>query len=213
MNQIKLHWHDIKKNNSNIPTGNGVYAWYYSPRLSSYDIDNFYSNNDSLSEEGIKHFLNKYIFNFFSEEPYEIELSGKLKPKYKGQVEHVDLCSKSLIEKISSKKIGLYDIQELLTEFSECFLSPIYIGMADNLANRIISHKNLIGNYRDSSSFQQNEKEVSIKDSTFASRVVSRGYISNDLFVIVKELNCDEKLENVAENIMNRINYPILGRN
>lgn len=210
MNSIKLYWNDISETNKIIPKGNGVYAWYYSPRISDHDINRLYENGIKLTEHDISLFLNKFVFNFFSEEAYAVELTGKLKPRYKGSIEHVEQCSKSLVKKIVSKQVSLEDIQQILTEFSEPFLSPIYIGMAENLAKRINQHKKIISNYRDGTSINGKSED---RDSNFAERVVSKNYINSNLFVLIKELNCDRKLETVAENIMNRINYPILGRN
>lgn len=213
MNSEKINWNEIKQANKSLPTGNGVYAWYYSPRISSHDIKKLYNDGSQPTEQEIENFLNKYIFNFFSEEPYEIELTGQLKPKYKGSINHVEQCSKTLINKIINNDVSLDEIQGILTGFCEAFLSPIYIGMADNLSKRINQHKKLISDYRDGVSKNSNGSESEIRDSNFAKRVVSRNYINSNLFVVIKELNYDNKLENTTENIMNRINYPILGRN
>ena len=56
-------------------------------------------------------------------------------------------------------------------------------------------------------------EEASKNDRNFAERVNSRGFILNDLFVCVSEIDSDNGLHNTIENIINRVNHPILGRN
>jgi hypothetical protein len=47
------------------------------------------------------------------------------------------------------------------------------------------------------------------KDQCFANRIIKRKYILSSLFVILKTTDS----YNPIENILNRINYPILGKN
>lgn len=213
---MKFYFESISSSNVEIPTGHGVYAWYYLPKLSKVDIERFYTKHQDsgFTKDNINEFLSQHLFGFFEEEAYNVKLSGPLKPKYEGSVEHVDQCSNSLIESVISGNLHIHDIKNLLTNLDESFLSPIYIGMAKNLSQRVNHHKNKIRDLR--TKIQPLGDIISSendRDSNFAKRVVERGYIDSFLFVIVNELKVDEGLQSVAENIMNRINYPILGRN
>jgi hypothetical protein len=47
----------------------------------------------------------------------------------------------------------------------------------------------------------------------FANQVIARNFDPTNLFVHVAEVNVDTGEHNDLENILNRINYPIFGRN
>lgn len=201
---------------ADIPESPGVYAWYYKPILSDRDIKTVelsLSGKSPLEKEPIyQQFLQHFLLDFYKEDSYIVSISGALKPSYSGNLEHVNQASASLIKKLIDSKLTLTTLKNILLDMDEGFLSPIYIGMARNISSRINQHKRMIkndGDYTNNSLVYRDEADAFTRDSCFAERVISRKYVTSGMFVVVKETES----HNAVENILNRINYPILGRN
>lgn len=216
---MKFKWDEVYLGNDNIPTDSGIYAWYYVPQLSDIDIQNMYSELD-INKESVKirksiiyQFLNKKLFSFYSEDPYTIKVSGSLKPTYHGSVYHDESVSESLVSKIESGDVSISQLKVLLSNVAEPFLSPVYIGMATNLRKRINQHKQKIIKIRDGLPQEDGKEEYELRDNNFASRVCERKYITSFMFVVCMSVDSEDKVQNPFENVLNRINYPILGRN
>jgi hypothetical protein len=91
------------------------------------------------------------------------------------------------------------------------FSSPMYIGMSGNVHRRIQEHRSLIRKY--SSVSQSKTYETSNRDQSFAARLCSRGIPQNQLVVFVNIIDVSDDSYIDIENILNRIHYPLLGRN
>ena len=85
--------------------------------------------------------------------------------------------------------------------------------MSLNLKDRLLTHKKLIEKYREESPSPINLDDALIKEKNFAMRVNNRKLAPTRLFVVTKTIKGDEKQYVDVENILNRIYYPILGRN
>jgi hypothetical protein len=214
----KIKWEHINKNNDYLIEKPGIYAWYYKPTISSQDIININCklSNEITREQKIyqaKKFLQKYLLDFYKEDPYIAVISGNLKPKYKGHISHNDQVSDTFAENVVNQTIDLHKLKETLTSIDESFLSPIYIGVSENLKTRLLKHKSMIKKQADNSSlsyfFEEELGATDDKDQCFANRIIKRKYILSSLFVILKTTDS----YNPIENILNRINYPILGKN
>lgn len=202
------------------PTSPGVYAWYYTPEIADFDIDKTINQLNSLKNGGshkeaqilLNVFFEKFLFKYFSEDPYEVSLKGPLKPRYKGELAHVSSLSETLLERIIEEPKRLKTIQSTLKLSVPEFASPIYIGMSVNIRKRLIKHKSLIEQF-----YSRNEKsdifQSSDKDQCFAWQIYSRNIHPPNLFVIAKEIGGDSKNYVDIENILNRIHFPIFGRN
>lgn len=214
MNVFK--WRQITA--SNLPSSSGIYAWYYRVRLSSRDLERLFESMGELDSERdkrrkVKDFLERHLFGFFREDPYEITVTGALKPRYRGCAHHESAVSTALVDRIVNDPAGLSHVKEVIEKIGHNFASPIYIGMAENLARRLTSHKHLIEMQKDRANVTASGDAVAGEDETFAKRVVSRGYIETNLYVVVEEVPAEMGVHNMIENILNRVNYPILGRN
>jgi len=214
----RLTWQQI--NEQNIPSESGVYAWYYHITISEHDVSSFIEHlskylTDFEKRNFIEGFLLKNIFSYFEETSYKAVLTGKLKARYEGVLEHKQCVTDSLIERLIKKPSLIRDIRKSLQESTSDFSSPLYIGMASNLKKRLITHKRLIGKYRTDGSFRElsNIDSDSPNDHDFASRVVERKFIETSLYVVIRQVDMNDSLHNVIENMLNRINYPVLGRN
>jgi hypothetical protein len=213
-------------NISSVPEHKGVYAWYLRPQLSTYDIKNLIKkidDNIAPSEKLVEDFLNKYIFYPLKETPYGVKIEGKLKPKYKGEIAYSSPSSRGLISRISKNPKLLFDLKKVFESVQHDFLSPIYIGMAKNLKIRLCNHVNLMKKIRESEASSHYEyllpqescyaQEVAL-DHKFAQEVVVQRKLDiNDLEVHILELEFTDDIHVDIENIFNRINYPLCGRN
>lgn len=218
----KYCWTEI----SSIPQKSGVYAWYYLPEITDFDlrkiideIELHQQNGDSESSYNlVKYFLQNFLFRYFQEEPYQATLRGALKPKYEGFVEHKPELSEDLLMRIVEEPERLITVKKVLEKSAPDFASPIYIGMSENLGNRLKRHKSLIEKYSSQSSSQSNlqqsyNKESEDRDKSFAMRICARSIPPTRLFVMVNVLEDTGKRYVDIENILNRIHYPLLGRN
>jgi hypothetical protein len=210
---------------SGIPQEPGIYAWYYSPEITDYDLDlaiktiNELKQNDQQDSalKLIEHFLEKNIFKYFKEEPYQVFIEGSLKPNYEGYIEHKPSISKSLVSRILDEPERLETVRNLVQSSAPNFASPIYIGMSDKLGKRLKQHKKLIEKYRSEIDFQGNvKKDLKNQDNidqSFAMEVCRRNILPTQLFVVINIIADNGKRYIDIENILNRIHYPLLGRN
>lgn len=208
-----IRWNNI--NAESIECQPGVYAWYYKPRLGNADVEQFMLDLNKLSADFekknfINDFLNKRLFGFYQQPDYLIDATGPLMPRFSGKIQHVDLVSMSLVESIMSEPNSIFKMRELLTKITALFMSPIYVGMTDNLSRRINQHKNLIESIKNKT---LDPGKCEFKERSFAERVVQRKMIEIYLEVAILEFDSSLNEHVMAENFLNRISYPILGRN
>ncbi|MFK3873530.1 MULTISPECIES: hypothetical protein [Pseudoalteromonas] len=216
----KYKWNQI----SRVPASEGVYAWYLPLKLSKKDIEIVTQRVITFKEQGkpisakdtIREFVNSKILNFYNEEPYKATLEGALKPKYIGKVFHEATVSDSLVDRLFNDPIRIESVGKILIETAPNFASPIYIGMASNLQNRLKKHKTLIEKYTTKSflAIENNQLlDEDKRDHNFAMRVVNRGIPETEMFVYIQEISNGGDIYKDIENLLNRINYPVLGRN
>ena len=210
------------------PENPGVYAWYYRIELSDKDITDCISSCSAASSDEqrcdvVRIFLERRLFTYYREQPYTAVLTGPLKPTYTGFLENQMPISPSLVSRLAAKPERLWALKDLLQQSIPFFASPIYIGVAKNLRKRLLRHKALIERYQQSSAAVLMEPQVEMededvendKDHSFAREVASsRRFATYNLVVHVMPLETDEDgLRVDIENLLNRINYPLCGRN
>jgi hypothetical protein len=210
---------------SNTPQKPGVYAWYYSPELTDFDLQTTIDkvqrlnneDNEAAASEAVKEFLHNFVFQYFMEEPYHAVLRGSLKPKYEGRIEHKPELSEELIKRIVEDPNRIFTIKQVLEKSAPNFASPLYIGMSENLNSRIKKHKRLIEKYYSQTNGQSTQQQIlsdiEDRDRSFAMRVFSRKIPPTRLVIAVNVLEDTAKGYVDIENILNRIHYPLLGRN
>ena len=214
--KIQKHlWADL----ASAPASPGVYAWYYSPLITDYDLDaaifDIQTKRDESRTEAefsAKTLLEDRIFKQFREEPYKAVVQGPLKPTYSGSLEHAFEVSPGLISRVVDDPERLRSLRDILDLSAPMFASPLYIGMSINLRTRLSRHKSLIEKYRVSSLNEIPPKNGS--DAGFAWQIAKRQMPPDRLFVFTCAIgNNDEDTAIDIENVLNRLYYPILGRN
>jgi hypothetical protein len=214
--EIQKHlWADL----IGAPSAPGVYAWYYSPQITDYDLDAAIGDiqakrdEDRASAERVaKTLLDERIFKQFREEPYRAVVEGPLKPSYSGALEHDFEVSPSLVSRLVDDPERLRSLRDILDRSAPIFASPLYIGMSVNLRTRLGKHKSLIEKYRVARLNETPPQRNS--DAGFAWQIAKRQVPPDRLFVFTCVIGSDD--ENTAidiENVLNRLYYPILGRN
>lgn len=208
-----LSWSEL----DTAPETAGIYAWYAKLLISKADIYEAISRISSAkaigavaAREEVDRVLEKFIFGPYRESPYEVLLRGQLKPKYGGEVSHEPTKSESLINRLveSPERLGM--IADVLRIASPSFTAPLYIGMATNLRKRLRQHGSKISELRE----LKNASEISdSNEAGFAKQIAARNFDPTNLFVQISEIATDSTEHNDLENILNRINYPIFGRN
>lgn len=208
-----LTWSEIEL----APETPGVYAWYSRLVISKADIDGIVKrvqtarqDSDAKARAEVEDALDRFIFSPYRETPYKVALRGQLKPKFSGEVLHEPSKSDSLIERLASNPERFRTIAEVLKSAAPWFTAPLYIGMAINLRSRLKQHRNKIVELRDLQGLASIEDAA---EAGFANQVVARNFDPSNLFVQIAEVDVDTGEHNDLENILNRINYPIFGRN
>lgn len=216
-----FRWREI----GDVPAEPGVYAWYYNPEITDFDLQQIVENVNALKAEGqelkateaIRRFLHDNVFRYFTEQPYQTVMRGPLKPRYEGLLQHTPSLSDDLVRRLADDPRRLKTIKEVLEASAPNFASPIYIGMSEKLRTRLARHKILIEKYGNQPVTQQRPDEMTPegdrRDQSFAREIRARNIPSARLFVVVHIIQGvkDEYVD--IENILNRIHYPLLGRN
>ena len=208
-------WHEI----GDVPAAPGVYAWYYTPEITGFDLDQITAHiatlkdrdDTSAAKDALRAFLDEAVFRYFREQPYSAQLRGALKPRYEGQIEHRPTLSESLLERIIEEPARLATIRSVLEASTPDFASPIYIGMSERLRTRLSRHKSLIEKYGELPGPGSSEEEQ--RDHSFAKEVRARSIPPSRLFVVATVISGPPGTYVDIENILNRIHYPLLGRN
>jgi len=180
----------------------GVYAWYLN-----------FSKEDDIQNYQC----------FFSEKRFDVKVVGNLKESYLGVI-------KSSVDKLANNAI---DKQMLETVFSS-FNVPIYIGISKSLRIRLLQHKNALEekiaegmpplNESEKiktlfNEFNEAELDTQAESSAFAGRLFIKLHQNNikarNLSVKVVYFEKSNKKSSLfaIETFINRLFYPILGRN
>lgn len=211
----RYSWYEI----GDVPAEPGVYAWYYTPEITANDLDRVTSEVEALkssagqvaAKEAVRAFLDECVFRYFQEQPYVAQLSGPLKPTYEGRIQHAPTLSDSLLDRIVEKPARLATIRTVLEASAPDFASPIYIGMSKGLRTRLKRHKSLIEKYGELPKIEAGSGEQ--RDQSFAREVRARNIPPSRLFVVARVITGPPGSYVDIENILNRIHFPLLGRN
>jgi hypothetical protein len=209
------------------PDTPGIYSWYYRIELTDKDIGNCVeevelSASPTEREAIVRSFLENHLFRYYKEMPYMVDLSGPLKPRYKGTIDHSMDISASLVKRLAEEPNNLRELKQMLKLTVPMFASPIYIGVATSLRVRLLQHFQLINNLQhlkasavgDGVTVPTGSDTEEDRDHKFAYEVsMTRGFRPSSLVVNTLELQVNDIIRYDLENILNRINYPLCGRN
>ncbi len=212
---------------TSAPNTPGVYSWYYRIELTDKDIarcieDIELESSQDARDTVMRDFLETHLFRYYKEVPYFVTMTGQLKAQYEGHIDHRPNVSPSMIRRLSVTPNNLYELKRTLKLAIPLFASPIYIGVAKRLRDRLLQHVQLIDhlqNLRASAigniqPLFKGGTEDEDRDHKFAYEVsMVRGFRTSSLIVNTLELPVENSIRYDLENILNRINYPLCGRN
>lgn len=219
-----MGWESFASHQINqVPSKSGVYAWYCDLVLARRDVEDCLSSLKTAPavehDRLIGDFLQRRVFDRYREAPYDVRVSGGLKPTYVGVVEHLSHVTSSLTRRIVDHPELLYTIADILRQSIPVFAAPIYIGSATNLRQRLMTHVRLMRKYREATGSEVPEPRSEVdseveRDHSFAfESMVQRRLDINGLRVFVLSTEVDDRAKLPVEHILNRINYPLCGRN
>jgi len=220
MPRSRYRFHEV----AGTPEGPGVYAWYCRYELPERNIDDLIKSLQGVELEKqrdlVRAFLGRYLFSYFQEQPYDVVIKAPLRPYYEGSVEHISCISSSLVERFVNEPMRLKTLASLLRAATPEFASPIYIGSTKSLRQRLLKHVDLIRQYRESllnlkpSEIEAITTSEQKADHSFAREAgLVRRFDPNDLWVYTFDIDLDPEYTFDIENILNRINFPLCGRN
>lgn len=214
LEQKLLRFHEVEE----APAGPGVYAWYCHFRIADRDVEDLLASLPTVQDRdsAVRAFLAAHLFGPFRETPYSVRMTGPLKPQYQGEIAHAEPISPALVSRIAATPARLRTLSGVLACAVPWFASPIYIGCSIALRRRLRGHTRLMQQLREGlEPLPHPEDTETATDHSFArDAIVHRRLDPNELWVAVmpvEGLDRDTALD--VENVLNRINFPLCGRN
>jgi hypothetical protein len=215
-----------------VPDSRGIYAWYHRITIPDTDVRAVEAKLGALDQSEttaraqiIRDFLASHVFGPLRETPYNVAIRGPLKPNYEGKLSYQPPEANDLVNKLAATPTSLSALVAVLRNSVPFFSSPIYIGVARrSLRTRLGQHAKLLSQLRESRSRSGHPDtpvsemrfadEESARDHSFAyDAIVHRGLSPLDLLVYILEIDFAPDIALAAEHLLNRINYPLCGRN
>ncbi len=199
------------------PSSPGLYAWYYQVAIDVATIDilaeEFATQPLTTRKDRVEAFLREQVFKPYIEAPYDVRISGKLKPEYEGRISHKHDLSTKAVDHFADQPRALLELRDLLLRSVPVFASPIYIGVAKtSLRQRLGRHRALIESYAESGGTTLRDLDDPAHSFAYEA-VVERKLDPIRLFVYVQPLEGAKATAVASEYLLNRINYPLCGRN
>ena len=199
----------------------GLYAWYLTMRLGKADLN---------TPENTTQALNKFA-ETMCYPPLLMNLQGHLNLQLEGELKHVHFGhannkhNSPLLQEVLNDPKGRQTLSNIFELAVPLLCCPLYIGVSNNLKNRLNQHTKLIQTYQEEKVQREielaniapvDDQEDLEHDKNFAMRVVERKINPNNLIVgtIYPKENTPivRKAVEAAETLLNRMFYPILGR-
>lgn len=225
-------WYKVTEADT-APAEPGVYAWYVAPTAGEYALAEAMVNG---TDEGIAHFgkfLSEYSLKLRPPQ-FDITATGHLWAEWRGFIEErgssrlagaIDRVAegkseagKKLIETMQRERTRRV-LAQVLMEAAPRLVSPIYIGVATNLRERITQHVSGIRTV--TKALADGDPVPAMLRGKFAERAAKAGFSEDDLRIGVMpipdlgqnlDLELRREIAEAAEFVLNRWHHPILGR-
>jgi hypothetical protein len=202
-----------------VPEKPGLYAWYHELAIPAADLDLCRDQLATATSRGecreiITEWVQRLIFSQYAETDYQVELKGPLKPRYRGTVPYNQHLDQTFLDNLADDPKSFSNLAQALKSMTPYFASPIYIGVAKtSLKSRIKTHRKLIDEYRDQFDRRPALEEMDADHSFAHDAMIVRKFRPTDLRVYVMPLGEASRVAVTAEYVLNRINFPLCGRN
>lgn len=196
----------------------GIYAWYWLPGFSNRDLQ----EQSQSPDHGAKYFYQNVILPMERSE-YQVQLGGQLLPSYKGRIQHLGIPPERVDEFFREFPSALAYLSSVFPSLVPCFTSPIYVGVASDLSNRLKQHRDMLYGFTDGGS--------ATSARSFARQVRRVGIDPDDLMVFCNSMEGPRSVLSLEERtrlqsspgeksdclfveyILNRWAFPIYGGN
>lgn len=188
------------------PSSPGVYAWYAVPSLSAFDIADATAFQDAL------------LAPLGQANPPEIQLAGSATygAGWNGSLQRDEVQPPEWSESLAAHSAARALVREFFQKDPIAFLAPLYIGRANNLAQRLGDHEKALDRAYDNRT--EIGPEADDDPGWFAARVAQAAIPSDALRVQIASLTADDGLAEarsaaaLLEWHLHRFTYPLLGR-
>ncbi|MCT6736150.1 MULTISPECIES: GIY-YIG nuclease family protein [Rhodococcus] len=222
------------------PAAPGIYAWYASFRASPQDWLTRPHDGQDAATDGFFQLLREYA-GYHEPLPITLKGSATYGGAWSGELEldhgiqtmirnngdapmevRTEKDRDALADTVNSPE-GRRILASVLGQATPVFSSPLYIGITENLRQRLEKHrKDYTHGMEYLSEHPGEEKELQAKANGFGLRAAARGIAMENLEVWVIDLNNDENRETTdkelketarsAEWLLHRLFSPVLGR-
>lgn len=225
------------------PESPGIYAWYVTFRASAHDWETRPVDGHDSSIEGFLGLLREYA-SYYEPLPITLRGSAPYGGRWDGALElDHGVISRDSYEKDDgsdrrekerreqdrealdntiSSQTGRRLLAQFLSRTTPVFSSPLYIGVAENLNERLQRHRNSYSRAMEWLRSNPHDVDRLKRDAkTFGQRAAARGIAMENLeawVIDLKELELDASVNSLRESarsaewLLHRLFAPILGR-
>lgn len=211
MNIKDYKWEDLDL----APRQTGIYAWYLIPVLRNADL-----KDSTATTENLLHIARQLKLPTFDVKAY-----GHLSLFLRGSLEHEHSIDNhkegftELVRYVLNDESKRQIFAKILTNSVPHLMSPLYIGVATDLWQRLQQHKRDINYYRELIRKRPNMDDHEDEKHKFALEVVKRGIPNRMLSVFITTIDTGlspsddfRMVSEAVETVLNRLFYPIMGR-
>lgn len=207
------HWKDLSK----VPSAPGIYAWYLRPELREIDLPDEQETRRNLDR----------LIEALHIPALDVAATGHLSLEFEGSIRHVLRTTANgaplpgLISHVLGDPKQRQSFASILRLAAPTLMSPLYVGVAINLCDRIKQHHSLLEYYVETADELEAKAGASVGHS-FAFEVARRGIPLDSLHLfatpasglVPETMPAEEqrRLVEAVETLLNRLFYPILGR-
>jgi hypothetical protein len=224
------------------PDSPGIYAWYSSPTIGKADWDVIFEDGEDIGSSRLRQSLSRHSERH-SLLPLNVDAVAGFSATFKGLLEDTSYFVKgtdgqdttignSNLQEILSAPVWRGVLVQALMLSTVFFASPIYIGVAKSLQNRLGQHARKLLKLTDGVKNDQTKRENLLKrsentpiDNAFAARAVGKGFSPENLIVVTMrfdQLKIDGNAHSLSEDdlrciaeaaewLLNRWHRPVLG--
>lgn len=199
---------------ANVPSDPGLYAWYLATEIRAADLGDRAATERNLQLLGSQLSLPRLGVDARSH--LSLRFTGELAHDYVGSTqrsEFTDLVARAVAD--PARRLQLAELLKLATP---ALTSPLYVGVATSLRDRLDVHKRTIEKFQEATDGRDGDSPGDEAAYSFAREVVRRGISPRRLRVYVIPVRDSEDREltrevaEAAETLLNRLFYPTLGR-
>jgi hypothetical protein len=222
------------------PQRPGLYAWYGSLAVGRADWEELIQDGQDLGDKRSRAVIRGHAgrhttspLSVSAKAGFELEYAGTLSPKVDSELigkvsaEPGEMTEGKVFDQVIASVSMRRTLLDVLAKSAPVFATPLYIGVSNNLRDRLKTHATELITLWGGVSRDPEYLATLVRDggprSTFAFRAVSRGFSTENVRVWFSEIELaaggqtlsdvnQKDVAEAAEWILNRCHRPLLGR-